>query len=46
MLELAVTLEDQHGTQSLTAAGGNNSDYLDLAKKGGGHTGAAMVNNY
>ncbi|XP_020609428.1 uncharacterized protein LOC110048011 [Orbicella faveolata] len=36
--ELAVTLEAQHGAESLTAAGGNNRDYLDLAKKGGGHT--------
>ena len=46
LLELAVTLEAQHGTESLTAAGGNNRDYLDLAKKGGGHTGTVMANNY
>ena len=41
--ELAVTLEAQHGTESATAAGGNNSDYLDLAKKGGGHTGVVIL---
>ncbi|XP_078345351.1 uncharacterized protein LOC144630857 isoform X15 [Oculina patagonica] len=35
--ELAVTLEAQQGTECLTPAGGNNTDYLDLAKKGGGH---------
>ena len=45
LLESAVTLEAQHGTESLTAAGGNNRDYLDLAKKGGGHTGTGMVDN-
>jgi len=46
LLEFAATLEAQLGTESLTAAGGNNSDYLDLAKKGGGHTGVVMVNDY
>ena len=46
LLELAVTLEAQHGTESVTAAGGNNTDYLDLAKKGGGHTGTVMISNY
>ena len=39
LVDLAVSLVAQHGTESLTPAGGNNRDYLDLAKKGGGHDG-------
>ncbi|XP_027048138.1 uncharacterized protein LOC113675743 isoform X2 [Pocillopora damicornis] len=35
--ELAVSIEAQQGTKTLLAAGGNNTEYLDLAKKGGGH---------
>ncbi|PFX23761.1 hypothetical protein AWC38_SpisGene11675 [Stylophora pistillata] len=35
--ELAVSVEAQQGTETLVSAGGNNTEYLDLAKKGGGH---------
>lgn len=42
LAELAVSLEAQHDTESLTPAGGNNRDYLDLAKKGGGHKGVVI----
>ena len=41
LTELAVSLEAQQGTESLVPAGGNNTEYLDLAKKGGGHEGVS-----
>ena len=37
--ELAVSVSDQSRIVSEVAAGANNTDYLDLAKKGGGHRG-------
>lgn len=37
--ELAVSVDDQRRSVSEVAAGGNNTDYLDLAKRGGGHNG-------
>lgn len=43
LVDLAVTLEAHNGTESITAAGGNNSEYLDLAKKGGGHKGVVVM---
>ena len=30
---------EQKNVENLVAAGGNNTDYLQLAKKGGGHHG-------
>lgn len=41
--ELAVSIEAQQGTKTLLAAGGNNTEYLDLAKKGGGHNGRLII---
>ena len=34
-----MSIEDQRNSKDLVAAGGNNREYLELAKKGGGHEG-------
>ena len=34
-----VSVEKQKNVEHVVAAGGNNTEYLDLAKKGGGHKG-------
>lgn len=38
-LESTVSVDDQSITESAVAAGCNNREYLELAKKGGGHQG-------
>ena len=35
-----MSIEDQRNSEGLVAAGGNNREYLNLAKKGGGHEGS------
>lgn len=44
--DLSVSVNDQRKSISEVAAGGNNSDYLDLAKKGGGHKGITHESYY
>ena len=34
-----VSVDKQKNVEHVVAAGGNNTEYLDLAKKGGGHKG-------
>lgn len=38
-LETMVSVDKQKNVEHVVAAGGNNTEYLDLAKKGGGHKG-------
>ena len=38
-VETMVSVDKQKNVESVVAAGGNNTEYLDLAKKGGGHKG-------
>lgn len=38
-LETMVSVDKQKSVEHVVAAGGNNTEYLDLAKKGGGHKG-------
>ena len=39
LVETMVSVDKQKNVENLVAAGGNNTDYLQLAKKGGGHYG-------
>ena len=39
LVETMVSVDKQKNVENLVAAGGNNTDYLQLAKKGGGHHG-------
>lgn len=38
-VETMVSVDKQKNVEHVVAAGGNNTEYLDLAKKGGGHKG-------
>ena len=38
-VETMVSVDKQNNVEHVVAAGGNNTEYLDLAKKGGGHKG-------
>lgn len=38
-LESTVSVDDQNISECAVAAGCNNTEYLELAKKGGGHQG-------
>ena len=38
-VETMVSVDKQKNVEHVVAAGGNNTEYLDLVKKGGGHKG-------
>ena len=45
LVETMVSVDKQKNVENLVAAGGNNTDYLQLAKKGGGHHGKIISQN-